>query len=80
MFVPAPEAIGGRTGGMGEDRGGLIPVGTWWACVVVVIVIIVVRAVVEEGIRHVCRVCRICRVSGKGVDASFRERVLEGGR
>lgn len=78
LFVPAPEAIGGRTGGMGEDRGGLIPVGTRWACVVVVIIIIV-RAVSEEGIRHVYRVCRICRVSRKGVDASFRERVLEGG-
>lgn len=67
---------------MGEDRGGLIPVGTRWACVVVVVVvvdIIVVRAVVEEGIRHVYTVSRICRVNREGVDASFRERVLEGG-
>lgn len=63
---------------MGEDRRGLIPVGTRWACVVVVD-IIVVRAVVEEGIRHVYRVSRICRVNREGVDASFRERVLEGG-
>ena len=77
LFVPAPEAIGGRTGGMGEDRGGLTPVGTRRACVIVVI--IVVRAVAEEGTGHVYRVCRICRVNRKGVDASFRERILEGG-